>query len=351
MTLHIGLVGCGAVSRVYYADALATLAQEQEGVAVRALFDPDGEALQQLATRFPKVTLSTTWDGFLAAAPDFAIVASPPQYHAQQCIALLEAGISVFCEKPLALKDAEAEAIAIAAENSEATMAVGMVRRHLPAAQSIAWILHSGALGALRRVRWLEGNSFRWPVQNLAYFRPEVGGVLSDIGVHVLDLLQWWLGELSLQRYEDDNAGGVETNCLVRLRDRSDAEITLRLTRDDDPPVACRIECEGGTILWREGHPTALELIPASGALGPADSQQLQSILATANAKVWSFERAFVAQLQDAIEARRQERAPLVTARGARAAITLIEACYANRQSLPMPWCQRDDDAMDGARS
>jgi len=341
MSLAIGIVGCGAVSRIYYAGALAALAREDPEVQVSALFDPQESALHPMAALFPKATAHRTWDSFRAATPDLAIVASPPACHAQQAVELLEAGAAVLCEKPLASSLAEAEAIVAAAERPGAVLAVGMVRRYLPAAKAIRWLLRSGALGALQRIRWLEGGRFRWPVESLDYFRPEVGGVLSDIGVHVLDLLQWWLGPLALESYADDRAGGIEANCLIRLRHGDDAEIAVRLTRDDDPPTLCRIDCERGTILWREGHPTDIEVLP--GRMNDKDASLL-SLMTAAQAEVGSFERSFVAQLQDLIAARRRGGQAPVTARSALAAVALIDACHAARRSLPMPWLTPEED-------
>jgi len=341
MSLRIGIAGCGAVSRVYYAEALAALAREDRDVTVAALFDPDRAAVQQMAALFPQAAAVTDWDSFLAAAPDVAIVASPPQFHAAQAVALLEGGSAVLCEKPLAPSLAEAEAIAAAAARPGALLAVGMLRRYLPAANAIGWILSSGAFGALRRIRWLEGGRFRWPVASLDYFGPKSGGVLSDIGVHVLDLLQWWLGDLTLESYADDRAGGTETNCLIRLSDRSGAAVAVRLTRDDDPPVACRIDCERGTILWRDGHPSDFDMIPAQAA--SADLARVAHVAAAAKAEVWSFERAFVAQLRDLVDARRQGRPPRVSADGTLPTIALIEACARLRRPLPMPWLSPDE--------
>ena len=42
--------------------------------------------------------------------------------------------------------------------------------------------------------------------------------MLMDIGVHALDLLQWWLGKTAVLEYADDAMGGIEANCLIRCR-------------------------------------------------------------------------------------------------------------------------------------
>jgi predicted dehydrogenase len=69
-------------------------------------------------------------------------------------------------------------------------------------------------------VEAFEGGQFDWPVRSTGYFTraQSGGGVLQDIGTHVLDLLAWWFGEPEALLYEDDAMGGVEANCRIRVR-------------------------------------------------------------------------------------------------------------------------------------
>ena len=57
-----------------------------------------------------------------------------------------------------------------------------------------------------------EGRVYDWPSLTDAPLRKESagGGVLIDVGVHVLDSLHFCLGELAVMDYADDSFGGVE---------------------------------------------------------------------------------------------------------------------------------------------
>jgi hypothetical protein len=88
-------------------------------------------------------------------------------------------------------------------------LAVGLVRRFLPACQTIRAILRQGILGDVQSFHFAEGGTFRWPTHSTTYFQRSTaaGGVLADIGTHLLDLITWWMGEPSEIRYEDDAMG------------------------------------------------------------------------------------------------------------------------------------------------
>ncbi|NOH01804.1 MAG: Gfo/Idh/MocA family oxidoreductase [Chloroflexi bacterium] len=104
--LGVALVGCGAVSKLYYVPALKQLESLRQ-VQVAALFDPDPANLAQIHQEFPGAAQVRDFDELTGLGLDLAIVASPPQYHAGQTIHLLQAGWPVLCEKPMALSVAE----------------------------------------------------------------------------------------------------------------------------------------------------------------------------------------------------------------------------------------------------
>ena len=173
--------------------------------------------------------------GLSKHAFDLAIVASPHSLHAAQSIHLLEAGVSVLCEKPMATSADDASAMARAAAASRGLLAIGLVRRFFPAAQAIRSMLSQRMLGEISSFEFSEGSaSFGWPAASRGYFdRQEAqGGVLMDIGVHALDLLQWWLGRPAIVAFADDAMGGIEANCLIHCRLAGGATGTLRLSRD-----------------------------------------------------------------------------------------------------------------------
>src|SRR4051794_25790453 len=98
--VRIALLGCGAVSQLYYAPAIEQL--ERRGIGqLSAVYDPRDQNSARLLQAFPSARTMQSAGDFQDA--ELAIVASPPQFHAEQSIAALQAGLSVLCEKPMAV--------------------------------------------------------------------------------------------------------------------------------------------------------------------------------------------------------------------------------------------------------
>ena len=123
---------------------------------------------------------------------DIVAVCVPNHLHRAYAEAALLAGKHVFCEKPLALDVQDADAVLHAADKSGRTLIVGHLTRHVPAYVKVAEILESGRLGAPRagyvsRMHCGGGRSWRMD--------PDIGGgVIFDLLIHDLDLLNWYFG-------------------------------------------------------------------------------------------------------------------------------------------------------------
>src|SRR5512143_581759 len=106
-----------------------------------------------------------------------------------------------------------------AAEESRATLAVGLVRRFYPSFQTLQRMILQGQLGPIRDITVEEGGDFSWPTQTGYMFRREGGGgVLFDSGSHSIDMLLWLMGDVNNVTYCDDALGGVESNARLELQ-------------------------------------------------------------------------------------------------------------------------------------
>ena len=346
---RVALVGCGAVAELSYAPALRVLSAEGL-LEVGALVDPNPESSRRLETAFPEARVHRDANALSGGTVDLAIVASPPRFHAEQTIRLLRQGISVLCEKPMAATSIEAESMIAASVAAKRTLAVGLVRRFLPAAQTIRAFLAQGVLGDLQDFHCTEGGRFRWPTRSADYFQRGAsnGGVLADIGTHLLDLIVWWLGEPTDVRYEDDAMGGVELNCRAEFRFPEGFQGTVRLSRDCDLPSRCFIRGTKGWLLWSIEEPEHLTLHfegtawVVSGRLHelPAVSSQ-----PGAGRRVANFEQSFVEQLRNVVASVRGEEQPFVGGQEALAAVRLVEHCYRHRTLIPMGWLNEREEA------
>ena len=337
--LRVALVGCGAVTKLYYAPALQDLERLGQ-IQVAALFDPSPVNIKTIHTVFPAAMPVQDFATLTQLEIDIAIIASPPQYHAAQTIQCLRAGMSVLCEKPMALSVAEGEAMVAAAADAQRLLAVGLVRRFLPAAQTIQTLLSHNALGSVTAFSCTEGRIFKWPVQSPSYFRKN--GVLRDIGVHVLDLLMWWWGEPEEIVYEDDSMGGVELNCRMQLKFPQGFTGEVRLSREFRFQNAFVIQCENGNINWDIDESNQLQLGFHDSNYSIASQLHLRKSmdngLIVPGPVAADFHQSFTNQLQNMIAAVRGTESLIVPGEAALSSLRSIDTCYSQRTLMNMPW-------------
>lgn len=123
--LRAAVVGLGPIGTTH-----ATCLEQLEGVELACVVDADASRLQ---TR--KVGHGATALIDVEALPDdidMVTVAVPPAAHYPLVESLLKRGFHVFCEKPLTLKLAEAEALAVLAQRQQRLLGVGFKMRYEP---------------------------------------------------------------------------------------------------------------------------------------------------------------------------------------------------------------------------
>jgi predicted dehydrogenase len=170
--VRVVLSGCGAVTRMYYIEALTRL-QRAGIVRVIGIFDPNPTAMNVVRNRFPSVVAVTLFGDLLRLGADAMIVASPPRFHADQAVESLNAGLHVFCEKPLATTSRDADRILATANEMGLAAGVGLVRRQFPATQANKGMLKRGAIGRVCGMTCFEGGPFDWPSYIATLFQLE----------------------------------------------------------------------------------------------------------------------------------------------------------------------------------
>lgn len=130
----------------------------------------------------------------LLADPDIDVVyiGLPNALHAEWAIAAVEAGKHVLCEKPLATRVADVDAIAAAAVARGRTVAEGFMYRHHPQTALLRQLVDEGAVGEVRIIR----GAFRFVHSRAEDVRwlPELGGgCLWDVGCYPVSYARWVL--------------------------------------------------------------------------------------------------------------------------------------------------------------
>jgi len=328
------MIGCGAiVERIHL-----PVATRSDEVEVTLLVDKDLERTRKIADEFGVPTVSDDYrDAIVRAGTEVeaALVAVPNFLHGPVSTELLQAGIHVLVEKPMALTAAGCDEMIEAAKLSGTTLTVGLNARFIWAYRFVKQALDSGLLGEMQSFELRRGGVFSWPVVSSATFDRDRagGGVLMDIGPHMLDLLLWWLGDYERITYRDDAMGGVEANCELELTLKSGVSGVVELSRDR---VLRNMWVLRGARATLEVGCGAASPMPIHLTIG--DEEVLLEGIATHNHEVDQIYQApYERQLADFCEAIRDRREPFVGAAG-KDSIALIEACYAVRQPIDYEW-------------
>lgn len=127
------------------------------------------------------------------------IVCTPTNLHAAICLAALNAGKHVLCEKPLALNPSDGETIVRTAREKGLKLECGFNLRHHPGVVQVKRWLDSGEIGEAKSLRCRYGTGGRPGYEKEWRTDPEMsgGGQLMDQGMHALDLARHFLGEFS----------------------------------------------------------------------------------------------------------------------------------------------------------
>ena len=186
--IKVGVVGMGKMGILHSA-----IFNALEGSRVSAFAEPDRAAAGMLSDLF-KVPVYRDYREMLGDV-DAACITTPAGTHAQIAGACAEAGLDFFVEKPLGTSWQECKALADAVEERGVLSMVGYHLRHSPTFLEAKRLLDSGAVGDITGV---EASVYQ--TQNLRKpsgwrFQAKAGGgVLSELGSHLADLLSWYFG-------------------------------------------------------------------------------------------------------------------------------------------------------------
>lgn len=190
--LTAGIIGLG-YGRAHIAGLQAA------GVQVLALCQRDTGAAAKLAQQYQVPQVFGRWQDLLEQArPDIVVIATPPALHLPILEAAMAAGCHVVCEKPLATSSAEAQAMIAAAAATSCLAITSFNWRFAPAMQRMKQMVDAGHLGRVFHVNarwfnpaWVDATTApTWRMD-----RAQAGyGALGDLGVHLIDLVQWLFG-------------------------------------------------------------------------------------------------------------------------------------------------------------
>lgn len=193
--LKVGVVG-GGFGRTHILAYRAT-----PGVEVTAFCQRTKASAERIARDFGIAHVFTDYrDMLLHGDLDAVSLTTPTHVHRAMACEAFDHGVSVLCEKPLAMNKEEAETMLKRAEEARLIHMTAFNFRFIPAFYRMKELLQEGYVGSRVlhvEARWFTerradpSQPFHWRDQKEA-----VGfGAMGDVGVHLVDLVRWLAGE------------------------------------------------------------------------------------------------------------------------------------------------------------
>lgn len=213
-----------------------------------------------------------TYEEALAWGPDAVIVCAENARHRDVVLAAAGAGAHVLCEKPLATRVADAEAMVAACDAAGVVLMTAYPVRFSPEFQTLRALAEAGTLGTVLGATGT--NNGKVPAGRAWFTDPDLagGGALVDHVVHVADLLDALLGEDAVAvravtnriLHGDDPQVRAETGGLVSITYAGGAEVTVDCSwsMPDDGPTW------GGLTLQVVGTGGIVEVDPFGAHVG-----------------------------------------------------------------------------------
>lgn len=190
----------------------------------------------------------------LSSGIDALVVAAATDAHAGLIIAGIEAGLPVFCEKPVAGQVAGTIAVRDRVTELKSLVHVGFQRRFDAGYVAARAALAAGELGELRRAHLLTCD----PRPPAASYIPASGGIYRDMHIHDFDIVRWVTGREVVEVFANGTNRGDpvfgqsadvdESTCLLTLDDGT--LVTVQGSRYNGAGYDVRMEVAGtlGTL-------------------------------------------------------------------------------------------------------
>jgi UDP-N-acetylglucosamine 3-dehydrogenase len=249
--VRIAVIGCGLVARrshlpTYLADPEAELSAVVSGRI---------ETARTAAAEFGGPRVLPSWQEAVADSEIDAIdICTPNALHAVIAIAAAHAGKHVLVEKPMALSLADADAMIAAAREAGVVLMVAHNLRYAPVYEAIKRTVSDGVIGELLAARGVfmhAGPDSFWGASSDWFWREETagGGSLLDLGIHMIDLLRWFIDrpviEVSALMARLQKPTFADDNAIVIMRFAGDVLASLQTSWTALPSPESRVIIHG----------------------------------------------------------------------------------------------------------
>lgn len=290
------------------------------------------------------VPFATTRIEEMLARPDIQVicVTTPSGAHLEPALTAVNAGKHVVVEKPLEITTARADRIIQAAEAGGVRLVPIFQARFGQGAQTVKAAINAGRFGRLvlasAYIKWYRTAPYYSGWKGTLAL--DGGGTVINQSIHGLDLLQWFAGlpaEVFAWKTRRVHIGieGEDTAC-ASLRFSDGALGAIEASAASWPGWSRRIEIcgEHGSVSLEDDHIARLDFAQAEPGDEAIRNSKLDSTLGSdAGAPNANSFAGHQRQIQDLIDALKENRPTMIDGREGRRAVALVNAIYASAEA------------------
>jgi len=254
--MRIGVIGVGRIG-AFHVRNLATLPVIEELVIADA-----APALAEALGQEVGATVVAEPADVLAAGVDGVVIASSTATHPDLIRACVRAGITTFCEKPVAQTYKDAVALAEELTDSAVPVQIGFPRRFDPAYVAAREDLLAGRLGYLHTLR----STTLDPAPPPEAYILGSGGIFNDCAIHDYDSIRWATGQEVVEVYAAGSTQGI--GYIAEAGDAETATSVLTLSGGTIAVVS-------NTRANGRGHDVRLELLGSQDSVSAGLDERL----------------------------------------------------------------------------
>jgi myo-inositol 2-dehydrogenase/D-chiro-inositol 1-dehydrogenase len=202
-SVRLGIIGLGYVGQIHLRNGLRLANAD-----IAAVADISAKALNKAKKTGTKTTYKNYEDLLRNPSIDAVVVALPTHLHLQCATQAAEAKKHIFLEKPIARNVREASEIVSVARKNSVKLMIGYPLRFNEEFRSLKLKVNDGTLGdvEIAQADFISSGPFFHRAEGYApipvpewWFSKELtgGGALIDLGSHIINLLQWYFGEIT----------------------------------------------------------------------------------------------------------------------------------------------------------
>lgn len=347
-TIRFAILGCGSIGPTH-----AAALRQIEGVELLAVADLLPDRAKETARKFSVPKVYST-EAELLADPeiDAVSICTPSGIHAQNAVKALESGKHVIVEKPMEVSLAACDAMIAAAKKTGRKLTTISQHRFDSASQVVRHYIDEGKLGKIilaeASIKWWRTQQYYDSGDWRGTWKLDGGGALMNQGVHTLDLLVWLAGDVE-EVYARALTGAHErievediVSATLKFKSGAVGSVTATTAAFDGLPARLDLFGTEGTAIiegdrlkmlaLKSGESFSSETAAShaiSVARGGTASVKDNAAHRESTAEVGSvWGDAHRAQLEDFVEAIRENRDPLITPESSRRSVATILAIY-----------------------